>query len=1265
MPWTVLAEGSEILAVHAALLSTGKILIFPGDQHRGSATDFQHARLFNPTTNLIEPCDAPTTDVFCSGHAFLGDGRIVVAGGTARYGAAGHAHAGGVDPFSGERSTWLFEPRAGVAGRWVRVGDLNFRPGAMDGGGRWYPTLVTLGNGEVMAFSGHPHESDPRHNNDIPERFSHASGVWSLNTTTVHTGSISGTGFYPRVHLLRDGRVFIAMHIAGSTKRLYEPYADQLVGPDIADTGINAYDDLWNGPSVLLPLLPADDYRPRVLMAGLQPKIIDLGASSPAWIDTVARVAGIPNRTYASAVILPTGQILICGGVSNVGADTGVHQPEIYEPGIDWVAAAYSPVGGPGQQPAWNAPADSAQVTRNYHSVALLMPDGRVWTAGSSKRGAPGNPDLASIAEKRIEIYSPPYVGQPRPTIAASPAYVNYGAEFELQTPQAASIQRVAFIRCGSATHAFDSDQRYIALTFSRVGATDRLRVTTPPHGNIAPPGQYMLWIIDSSGRPCERAPILRLAQTSSFILSDRSSFSVHEVDALLSAPGATAAEFPDALYFVVQGHLPHEIASIGGSPSLTLHFDTVGGPLVPAAQMMVAPRGGAMWEDPAQPADRPQRVTFAFDIRFGSNAAFAGIDHRVVWVEAAWGLHRAAARLDLTRQPNPYMLDGAVEWLSTDLRVFKIRRGEAKFGITFQSGDTPFAFLQRLQAHFNSPAGAAQFRAIPETQAQSPVTMFPTEGGTPVYNFAFAKVRYRALTAQAPNVAVFFRLFNSVGTALEFDTGTTYARHETAGGGAIALLGRQGSSLISIPFFGTPRVTPGGDMRSQTDPVNVHDLQPAGANEFQWHYGAYLDINQESERHISPTAAGSGPFGADAQSVKALIRDEHQCLVAEVYFKSSDPAAPPLIADRATPGSSDKLSQRNLAFVRCANPGAVSTRTVHHTFELKPSDGVPAQIAMVEGQASPAFAAALLFDRGAPDELVVTWGNLPRDAVAEIFLPSVAADDILAILAMRPGPAMLEKVDQHTVRCRIGDIGYIPIPQGTVNHAGLLSIELPAGVQHGQEFVVRLQQASGWTRRIIGAFELRIQVRHGNLLLDGERRRLSLLRWIQLQMPVSDRWRPVYDRYLGLIARRVDDLGGDASAVAPSPYEDGSPEQFRRSALCCWSLAVFAAVAIALLAVLPLTAIMPVFAAAVVIGAALWLWQGLSCRLSICGRLRGLLFGMTIGTAVSAVSVWLGFANADVVLTLAAVATGLVSLAVVVRSCFGICVEGCDGAKK
>ena len=1256
MPWTVLPNSSEILAIHVALLSNGKLLIFPGDQHRGSATDFLHARLFNPVTNLIEPCDPPSTDVFCSGHAFLGDGRLVVGGGTLTYGAAGHAHPGEVGPFAGERSTWLYEPRAN---RWLRASDLNPRPGASNGGGRWYPTLLTLGNSEVMAFSGHPQSADPRHNNDRPERYSPWGNHWTTMATTIRTGNSAGRGFYPRVHLLRDGLLFIGMHIAGSNKRLFDPFADQLVGPDIADTGVERYDHFWDGPSVLLPLLPADDYRPRVLMTCYQPKIIDLGASNPAWGDAAARVTGVPNRTFACGVLLPTAEVFVCGGVSDVGADTGVSQGEFYAPGIDWSTGAYSPSGGPGPQPAWSVTPDSATVVRNYHSVAILLADGRVWLGGSSKSANAGDPNNTSIAEKRIEIYSPPYVGQPRPNITSAPDHINYRASFEIETPEVAAIQRVSLIRCGSVTHAFDSDQRYIGLNFERIGTTSRLRVTAPPHGNIAPPGQYMLWIVDSAGRPCAQARILRLAQTGSFIFADRSTFSIHEVDAVLSAPSGSPAVFPNALYFVVEGHLPHEIAAISGAPTFTLHFDSASGPVVAPAQIAAVQNGAPMWEDPAQPQDRPQRLTFGFDIRFPSNAVFTGIDHRQVWVEAAWGAYRAFARLDLTHQPNPYMLDGPTSWLSTDLRVFRIRRGESKFGVTFQPGETPHAFLQRVQAFYNTAMGEPFFRAIPENPDSSPLTLFPIEGLQDVFNFAFAKVRYRALTAQAPNVAVFFRMFNSVGTAIEYDTATTYARHETAAG-AIPLLGRQGATLISIPFFGSPRVTPGGDMTTQPDPVNVHTLEPAGTSEFQWHYGAYLDINRPSEPHFPATGTSNGPFASGAQSVMSLLADLHQCLVAEIYFKSPDPMAPPIIFDRATPGSSDKLSQRNLAFVNSANPGDAITRTVQHTFEVKPSEGRALQFAPVPGLQDGAFAAAYVRGQAMADELMFVWGNLPKDSLVDIFLPAVQADAILGLLSARPGPGVFEKVDAHTVRCRIGDVAYLPVPQGMVNHAGLLSIELPAGVKHGQRFVVRAHQISGITRQIIGAFELQLVVKHQHLLLGDERRRLSLLRWLYEQKLPGDRWRPVLERLLGVVAGRVDAFGGDASAVLPSPYEDGTPEKSKASARCCWALPLLVAVLIPLMAILPRAAVVPIAAGGVVVLIALWLWQARCCPTSGCQRLLGLLFGLTTGTAFAAFAAAMGFQSAWPALAIGAVVTGSVAVIAVTRHCMMLCDDRC-----
>jgi hypothetical protein len=131
--------------------------------------------------------------------------------------------------------------------------------------------------------------------------------------------------------------------------------------------------------------------------------------------------------------------------------------------------------------------AGTATVARNYHSTALLMPDGRVWTAGGNDRGdwsyhnsaAYENPPkpLPTDAqdpgvdnrETQIELFEPPYYGQPdRPRITSAPAYVGYNRSFTIQTPDAGAINRVALIRAGSATHAFNGDQRYVGLTFTR-----------------------------------------------------------------------------------------------------------------------------------------------------------------------------------------------------------------------------------------------------------------------------------------------------------------------------------------------------------------------------------------------------------------------------------------------------------------------------------------------------------------------------------------------------------------------------------------------------------------------------------------------------------------------------------------------------------------------------------------------------------------------------------------------------------------------------
>ena len=191
MSWTTPVTDSEIVAIHAALLplEPDGVIVYFGDWTGGEGgvgvQELTHTRLHHLQPGHPEPVEPlsgagvlPDTDVFCGGQAFLADGRLLAAGGT--FGWA-DAHGGIHAPhYDGERACWIYLPRAK---RWTRVADLNFQPGSSSiGGGRWYPTLVTLENGEVFAVGGHPTaddsyptnvgDADKRHNNNTPERYS-------------------------------------------------------------------------------------------------------------------------------------------------------------------------------------------------------------------------------------------------------------------------------------------------------------------------------------------------------------------------------------------------------------------------------------------------------------------------------------------------------------------------------------------------------------------------------------------------------------------------------------------------------------------------------------------------------------------------------------------------------------------------------------------------------------------------------------------------------------------------------------------------------------------------------------------------------------------------------------------------------------------------------------------------------------------------------------------------------------------------------------
>jgi len=254
------------------------------------------------------------------------------------------------------------------------------------------------------------------------------------------------------------------------------------------------------GSSVLLPLSPADGYAPRVMIFGggdpatATTEIIDLAAPTPQW------QYGPPMsqpRIEMNATLLPNGRVLALGGSSrDEDATTASLNADLYDPDTNTFSSAGTNV-----------------FPRLYHSNALLLPDGTVALLGS-------NP-TQGVYEPHIEIYSPAYLFNvdgsvaTRPTVTGVPGTITYGGTFQVQTPDAAAIASVVLMRPGSPTHAFDQDQRLVRASYTVGGGV--LNVTAPPNGNIAPPGYYMLFILNPAGVP-SIASFVRL--TADFSLS-------------------------------------------------------------------------------------------------------------------------------------------------------------------------------------------------------------------------------------------------------------------------------------------------------------------------------------------------------------------------------------------------------------------------------------------------------------------------------------------------------------------------------------------------------------------------------------------------------------------------------------------------------------------------------------------------------------------------------------------------------------------------
>lgn len=539
-PWDVVHDDAEVLAVHAALVPPGDVVYFGGDEHsqqQNEDGDIHNTRLYVVDDNAVVDIDSPPADVFCCGHAFLGDGRLLVGGGTESWRGEHHAHNDPLQHYSGSRECARYDHDDRT---WFVMADFLPEPGhETRGGGRWYPTLLTLADGRVLAVGGHPRvnnedeeANDQRHGSWHPEVYDPATDSWSYVGGDVlylsWPENPSGPGeelpltaknylYYPRMYVVPDGTVFL---VSPNLLRCgwYDPVTGSMAPVSVEPPPYPGKPGKWpyretNHTAVLLPLLPGEDYQARVLcLAGNTASRIVLGDSSaepaPQWEVAERDWPGEPpQRRHGCATLLPTGEVFFSGGINFDLSDSpdlwGVTNGELYTPGIDWAEDRYT------LADVWTT-VPRANVVRNYHSVALLLPDGRVFTAGSNLDGQTGG---QGTREYRIEMYSPPYLDPlaARPQIQSAPPSVTYGESFSVATTQALDIERVALLRCGSVTHAWDGDQRYVGLEFTVDGA-DGLSVTAPPHGAVAPPGNYMLWVVNGAGTPCLRAAFVHLA---------------------------------------------------------------------------------------------------------------------------------------------------------------------------------------------------------------------------------------------------------------------------------------------------------------------------------------------------------------------------------------------------------------------------------------------------------------------------------------------------------------------------------------------------------------------------------------------------------------------------------------------------------------------------------------------------------------------------------------------------------------------------------
>ena len=430
-----------LIPIHSTLLADGRVLGFGLYNHAGNT--ISPVAIWDPTTGETSRADLSTGGngyLFCSGMSKMSDGQLFVAGGT----------VGNNVPI---RKTNIFDPSSDT-----------WQWGPTMSAGRWYDAVTPLANGEMLITGGGPSTPEVRQLDGSLRRLTGASSSV--------TGNISQHPWIQQSP--QGGAVYL-----GPRQGIYQ----------MDTSGSGSLQFLANKPGGYRNYGNSVMYdEGKVLLVGGNTgntaEVVTLNSATP----TIEVIAGPANRRYqGNSTILSDGSILMTGGNTSgelYNPDTSVYEAELWDPNTGEFSSMAS-----------------MQFTRQYHSTTLLLPDGRVFSAGGQQGG--------TYALRNAELFFPSYLFDPhgsgeladRPVIISAPSRVNYGQSIELQLNTDLPIEKLTLIRPGSGTHSTNMEQRAVAAPSVDLG-DGKVRWTTPAGGHLAPPGFYMLFAVDTDGVP-------------------------------------------------------------------------------------------------------------------------------------------------------------------------------------------------------------------------------------------------------------------------------------------------------------------------------------------------------------------------------------------------------------------------------------------------------------------------------------------------------------------------------------------------------------------------------------------------------------------------------------------------------------------------------------------------------------------------------------------------------------------------------------------